>query len=213
MEALPTEVASAAAALPNNPEPDEASVEARCTNICARLRAASPYLRHIAAHLRLRAALPHNPAPLEEANTPRAVHSETSDTPRAVIETFEIIERALVKVLGPECSLKPHELCYYNGKRCEQRLALTLVWMTSGARPKKRSLCLPCSCWLLKEGNSQLYSLEEFDLNDDFDVQVVMQQQYVKDLIIAMDDTVDFTHAVVHMPGLYTDGRVPCTPT
>ena len=114
VEALPTEVASAAAALPNNPEPDEASVEARCTYIRARLRAASPHLRHIAAHLRLRAALPHNPAPLEETNTPRAVRSETSETPRAVIETFENIERALVKVLGPECSLKPHELCYYN---------------------------------------------------------------------------------------------------
>ena len=78
------------------------------------------------------------------------------------------------------------QLCFYahNEKitACT-RLAITIGYMTSNARPKERHLCLRCAARKISEGNIDMYMDTDYDLSEPSHVATLEQQHSVVDML------------------------------
>ena len=78
------------------------------------------------------------------------------------------------------------QLCFYahneNITACT-RLAITIGYMTSNARPKERHLCLRCAARKISEGNIDVYMDTDYDLSEPSHVATLEQQHSVVDML------------------------------
>ena len=117
-----------------------------------------------------------------------------------LLQMDETMQATGIHTAAEECT--GATLCYYDGKRCEKRLAMTMVWMTSKATPKARACCFRCTDFLVNECKSaDMYSNDQYgETDDEQTMNVVRQQQWIIDTlseVVAIQENKD---------------RVPVTP-